>query len=285
MPALALRLPDPDCAGDPLFRWFRWGSDADIIILDERSCRTADAEPACLLDVTPAERVPDLAPTLPPFLRQAFSALLPDDLKPLLPPRPPEGCVDAINDSSRTMLGDLQKQLLKQVLVHSHARFKFIVNSVPIQQFYALPYDRWEGYGAERAELLEFIRDQDVGNVVFLTTDTHANLINEVVIDRFADPEPIAKEFVTGPIATNTFEEELREVFGGGPLGDLGVFAFNVLLDTVGVDCRHLDAFSYGLVEVDVSTDTATVTLKDESGAPLHDQLDANIACTKTIGP
>ena len=32
------------------------------------------------------------------------------------------------------------------------------------------------------------------------------------------------------------------------------------LLDVVGVDCRHLDAYSYGLVEVNALTDTATVT-------------------------
>ena len=42
-----------------------------------------------------------------------------------------------------------------------------IINEVPIQQFYALPYDRWEGYEAERQELLEFLKNR-VENAVFL---------------------------------------------------------------------------------------------------------------------
>ena len=33
-----------------------------------------------------------------------------------------------------------------------------IINEVPIQQYYALPYDRWEGYAAERRKLLTFLR-------------------------------------------------------------------------------------------------------------------------------
>ena len=52
------------------------------------------------------------------------------------------------------------------------------MNETPIQQFYALPYDRWEGYEAERTTLLAFLQ-RKVRNVVFLTTDTHANMVND----------------------------------------------------------------------------------------------------------
>lgn len=285
MPTLGLGVPDPNCAGDPLFRRFRWGSEADIIVLDERSCRSGDAEPACMVELAPGEFEPDLAPTLPRLLRTLFNAILPDEIKPLLQPEPPPGCLDAINDPSRTMLGEVQKQLLKSVLLTSTARFKFVINEVPIQQFFALPYDRWEGYVAERTEVLDFIRDMDIENVVFLTTDIHANFMNEVAIDRFRDPAPIAEEFVTGPIATNSFEDEIRELFGGGSLGDLAVAAVQQLLNVAGVDCRYLDAYSYGLVDVDAATHTATISLKDESGVVLLDQLDGVTPCQKTLGP
>ena len=103
-----------------------------------------------------------------------------------LPPAPPPGCLDAIFDPSRTFLGPVQKQAVKDALLNSTATFKFIVNELPIQQIYALPYDRWEGYGAERNELLNFIRDNAIENVIFLATDIHANLINDVFIDAFA---------------------------------------------------------------------------------------------------
>jgi phosphodiesterase/alkaline phosphatase D-like protein len=52
------------------------------------------------------------------------------------------------------------------------------MNEMPIQQFYSLPYDRWEGYEAERRRLLTFI-SKNVKDVVFLTTDVQATLVND----------------------------------------------------------------------------------------------------------
>jgi phosphodiesterase/alkaline phosphatase D-like protein len=267
MPTSEVNLPnDPACAGAPLFRVFRWGRDADMIILDERSCRSADVEAIC--SSTPGS--PDLAPTLPDNLRPSFG----------LPPAPPPGCLAAISDPSRTLLGGVQKQLFKNALLNSAAKFKFIINEVPIQQLYALPYDRWEGYGAERAEILNFIRGNNIRNVIFLTTDLHANGINQVFIDNFADPTPIADEFLTGPVATNTLQEFIISRFGA-----TGLTAINSLINIVGVDCHHLDAFSYGVVDVDASAGTATITLKDDTGAVLVDQQNPTVQCVKTIGP
>ena len=65
--------------------------------------------------------------------------------------------------------------------------------------------------------------------MTFLTTDTHTNLINQVFIDRFAAPEPIAEELVTGPIATTTLQTLI--LASTGPAGLLG---FNTLLNLVG---------------------------------------------------
>ncbi|MFH4317201.1 alkaline phosphatase D family protein, partial [Acinetobacter baumannii] len=76
----------------------------------------------------------------------------------------------------------------------STAKWKIVLSEVAWQQFWALPYDRWEGYGAERNEILNFIRDENIEGVVFLTTDNHANIFNEVFIDVLTDPEPIAYE-------------------------------------------------------------------------------------------
>ena len=56
------------------------------------------------------------------------------------------------------MLGKRQQlQKFKRDIKRSTATFKVIFNEVPIQQYYALPYDRWEGYAAERQELLNFL--------------------------------------------------------------------------------------------------------------------------------
>ena len=144
-----------------------------------------------------------------------------------------------------------------------------------------MPYDRWEGYGAERNEILSFIRDNVSGNVIFLTTDMHANVINNVVIDTFTVPAPIAPEFVTGPIATNTFEVELVAFAASlGIPGPIVVGAFQQLLSLAGATCRNLNVDSYGLVEVDAAAGTATISLRDENGALVAPTNE----CTSTIG-
>jgi phosphodiesterase/alkaline phosphatase D-like protein len=211
-------------------------------------------------------------PTLPPEIRQEFGDLG-------LPANPPTGCLDALNDPSRTFLGPVQKQLFMDALLNSSARWKIVVNELPMQQFFLLPYDRWEGYAAERAEIINFIRDNHIENVIFVTADTHANLANQVYIDFFSDPQPVAEEFVTGPIATTTLEEAILTLPVTGALE-----AVNDLFDFIGMDCRDLDAYSYGLVEINAESGLATISLRDESGAVLVDSSNPLVRCIRTLG-
>ena len=51
------------------------------------------------------------------------------------------------------------------------------MNELAIQQYYIYLYDRWEGFEAERQRVLPGL--QGVKNVIFLTTDVHATLIND----------------------------------------------------------------------------------------------------------
>jgi phosphodiesterase/alkaline phosphatase D-like protein len=259
-------ISDPSCAGDPLFRVFSWGEDIEIIILDERSCRSESAIAQCPFMFG----IPDLFPTLPPELRSQY---------PLVSDNPPDGCLESINDPGRTMLGQVQKQVFLDTLLNSTARYKFVINEVPIQQLYFRPYDRWEGYSAEREEILNFIKVNNIKNVIFLTGDLHANVINEVFIDHFNDPEPIGMEFVTGPIATHTFEENIPWI-----VKSLSLNAVNDIMNMVGVDCRDLNVYSYGLVEIDSFTGIPTITLKDETGRTLVDTRDQVTLCKKTLG-
>jgi phosphodiesterase/alkaline phosphatase D-like protein len=255
---------DPSCVGDPMFRKYSWGKDVDIIVLDERSCRSSEAvaKQACNND---------LAPTAPPALRQSFG----------FPPNPPAGCLDAINQPGRTMLGPVQKQLLKDALLNSTAKFKFVMNQDPIQQFYVVPYDRWEGYGAERKELLNFLLLRNIKNVTFLTTDTHATLFNQVFVDHDSRPATLAYDAVTGPIATHTFDAEIRSV-----AGQFGVDAVNGILDYVEEDCRNLDTNSYALVNYSTGAGTSTLTSKDVNGQPVRNRDEESGApCTKMLGP
>ena len=59
-------------------------------------------------------------PTLPAALRTMFG----------LPASPPAGCLDAIFDPRRTMLGPVQLAAFEQALLNSSATFKLVVNEV-----------------------------------------------------------------------------------------------------------------------------------------------------------
>ncbi len=257
---------DPSCAGDPLYRRFAWGSEVELFLLDERSCRSADAAAVCLTD---------LGPTLPTSVRQSGVLAF------FLTPSPPPGCLAAIFDPARTLLGSAQKARLLSDLAASTAKWKLVVSQEPIQQFFALPYDRWEGYGAERNEILTFIQANGIEGVKFLTTDMHATLLNQVALDVFAAPTPIAVELVTGPVATNTFQTEVIRL-----AGEIGLSVFNDLLTFVArADCRNLDRNSYGLVEVLAGAGTVTLKSKDENGAAVMNQAARPIPCSVTDGP
>src|SRR3972149_9713125 len=251
-------LSDPDCAGDPLFRVFHWGKNVDIIILDERSCRSADVEEVC---------EDDLAPTPPSAFRSAFG----------LPPLPSD-CLDAINDPARTMLGIVQKEALKNALQESKATWRIIINEVAISEIFALPYDRWEGYAAERQELLNFIIDNKIKNVVFLTGDLHANIIGDVRLNAFTALTPIAKEIIAGPIAQVTLFERLVDQLGSAE----AVLLLMSLATLAKLQCVNTDTFGYALVEVD--SDSLTITLKEDKGQQIQDQLERpGASCTITI--
>lgn len=265
MPVSAPVMPrDPGCTGQPMFRYFRWGAGVDIIVLDERSCRSSDASAAC---ASPLGGL-DPAPQVPLLYRALYGY-----------GQPPPGCLAALADPRRTLLGPTQKWLFKYYLQHSTARFKFVISELPIQQGFFEPYDRWEGYGADRMEILEFIRDHRIPNVIFLAADAHANIVNKVVIDIFADSTPLAYEFISGPIATETLQEAVGKARGIQPE------TANLALSALGIDCWDLNSFGYGLVEADAASGTVRVSLKGQDGQVLHSQYDPQVECAKTFGP
>jgi phosphodiesterase/alkaline phosphatase D-like protein len=253
-------IDDAGGAGDDatLYRSFRWGAAVELIVLDERTYRSDSAAATCTAGENP-DPIPGVAaPGAPPDVRalRAFVGL-PD----MLPPR----CMDEIDSASRTMLGNEQKGYLKERLTTSDATWKVIVNQVPIQALLALPYDRWEGYAAERREILEYIRDESIKNVIFLTTDFHANIFGPVRIDPFDGAPPVAYEAVAGPIATAPLQQDVVDVLGEGGAGLLQPFFVGI----VKVDCAELNSYAYGLVEIDPAAGTMTITAKDETGKVL----------------
>jgi alkaline phosphatase D len=256
-------------ARDGLYRSFRWGRHLELFFLDERSFRSAKASAggACLNGGGN-----DLAPTAPGPVRQAFATLAPSLASPV-----PAGCLERIGDPARTMLGARQYARFTAAIAASKATWKVVVNEVPIQQFYALPYDRWEGYAAERERLLGFVQ-ANVRNVVFLTTDTHANFVNEVRLRTLEAGGPVGTgiyEVVTGPVATKTQNVEVDETLGGARYGSAIVNLFYKPAPPrgVGMVCAAGDVYSYA--QVRVTGTTLTVTPKDLNGKLVREETGA----------
>jgi alkaline phosphatase D len=93
-------------------------------------------------------------------------------------------------DSNKTMLGDVQLQWLKQELSNSNATWKVISSDVPISiptgsNASILGRDGWAngnetsnysyytGFERELTDLFKLIDEQNIKNVIFITTDVH----------------------------------------------------------------------------------------------------------------
>ena len=253
-------------ARDGLYRRFRWGRNLEVFFLDERSFRSANADEGGVCN-NPRTGSPDLAPTAPQSLRTAFSPLYPPFAEPV-----PQACLDRVRDPNRTYLGQRQLTRFLRDAKRSTARFKVIMNELPIQQAYLLPYDRWEGFEADRQRVLNGL--QGVKNVIFLSTDVHATLVNDA---RFQTLEPGGPknsgilDITVGPVATKNLALEIDDTTGTPGNGALADTAFLTPPPPTGVGmrCSVLDSFSYG--QVKVTRRQLTVTPKDVDGKPLTD--------------
>ncbi|MGI8460656.1 MAG: alkaline phosphatase D family protein [Solirubrobacterales bacterium] len=259
---------------DGLYRTFKWGKNLELFILDERSFRSAKASDQC---INPASGAPDLAPTAPESKRQLFSSLIPSLSQPVS-----QLCKDTINSSQRTLLGQPQFNQFLADIEKSSAKWKVVLNETPIQQFYGLPFDRWEGYAFERIALLNALEAANTQNLVFLTTDTHAAFANVIRTRTFADdvapPNAAAlphdtpwNDYIIGPVATNTFWTEIDSTTNSPGAGKLLSQAFfkPPPPDGVGMFCAQGDVNSYG--EITVSGSKLVVDYKDEKGQPVLD--------------
>jgi len=262
-----------------IYRSARWGKNLEIFFLDERSFRSASSDYGGACDNPAGSGNPDLAPTAPQSTRDTFSVIAPPLANPVS-----AACTSSINDPNRTMLGAKQLAAFKKAIKKSSATFKVIFNEVPIQQYYALPYDRWEGYEAERTALLQYLQ-ANVKNVVFLTTDVHANLVNDARLNTLGGPgvqDTGILDVTTGPVATESYSGEINATLGTDAGGALihDVFFKPQPPDGVGMQCAAMNQFSYA--EVAVSKSQLTIDLLDNADQPVLDTGNASTATPAT---
>jgi phosphodiesterase/alkaline phosphatase D-like protein len=226
------------------------------------------------------------------------------------------------NNPSRTLLGATQLAWLKQTLLDAQnagTPWKFVSISDPIDQIgpiggaltlsnlpsfgagstYApVNADAGKsyigGYRAERNDLLKFIADNHITNVVFMATDDHQNRINELTYSPTGQTEdqstyvkvPYVFSIVAGPlgatgpdlITNHTFAmaQQLanslaaaQQAAGVGPFGLIGYPGlFNLQREnspTANTNPQPVDFYSpdtFNFTVLDVSADGRTLSIK-----------------------
>ena len=226
------------------------------------------------------------------------------------------------NNPGRSYLGTTQLQWLKETLLQAHnsgAPWKFVSLSDPIDQigpiagaltlqnlpsfgtgstYTPVSADGGKsfigGYRAERNDLLKFIADKGITNVVFVATDDHQNRINEVTYSPTGNTElqstyvkvPFAFSMVAGPlgatgpdlITNHTFSmaQQLTNSLvnaqiaaGVEPFGLVGYPGLREVfrdgdptaaMNPQPVDFYSPDTFNFNMLEVDASGKTLSVS-------------------------
>ena len=85
------------------------------------------------------------------------------------------------DESTRKILSDEQFNALKDFLAAKTRRVKFVFSSVPFfPDSKRVNRDKWSGFLKQRTELLEFIKNNRIRKVVFISGDIHCSLSAEL---------------------------------------------------------------------------------------------------------
>lgn len=156
------------------------------------------------------------------------------------------GCA-ARRDPARSMLGAAQKAWLKERLGASGARWKLLLSEVMITPLRVsslglreqtaeraaaavfeggdivrdakgtyMTMDTWDGFPAERQELVDFVRSERIGDVVILTGDIHAAVHANIPADVEGNGGPRTMiEIVTASVTSKSLGDRLGAILGG----------------------------------------------------------------------
>ncbi len=193
----------------------------------------------------------------------------------------PSSPVDpAIDDPNRTITGDAQMAWLKHGLgSRPGTTWRFIGNpvmitpvvfpplpglpagtpdalrqltgSAPVPQSGA-PYnvDQWDGYAADRAELLGFLKDQDIDNTVFLTGDIHSSWACDLPLDPGLYPLPGGESVATELVGTSITSDNLDDITGSPPRTSSIVVEEAIKASNRHIKLLEFDSHGYSVVDV-----------------------------------
>ena len=228
------------------YRTVRWGAYVDLLVTDTRSYRGPSANPGYT-----AAGVAEEDDSVSVFT--GFTLYEGETLYTLAQGRdanggsPPETVTirgaavpnPRIDDPAVSLLGDRQKQWFKNTLAASDAVWKVWTNAVPIMGFRFDPgrlnpeagsgflwTDSWDGFPNEREELIRFIHENRIANVVSLSGDRHAHYA-ALVAENYnaATPRYVIPDFTCAAVSAFVRGPFLERPLNGYGLGHLAMYS------------------------------------------------------------
>jgi alkaline phosphatase D len=191
-----------------IYRSLRFGKHVELVMTDLRSYRSDHAIPEEFVAAAPPGLFFAPRNAVPQLLVDTFDAGAPAMVGPFPNPR--------FGSPVGTMLGKAQKAWWKATMKGSDATWKLWGNEVTLMRLRipklgptdlserVVSADAWDGYPAERKELMTFLQTEAISNVVVLSGDIHASFAGVVKPDFDAATPVVACELVASGISSNS---------------------------------------------------------------------------------
>lgn len=143
----------------------------------------------------------------------------------------------------------------------------------PFFNRFALNCDQWDGYNAERKDLVGYLRDKSINNVVALTGDLHAFFAGEVRddFDAVGGGKPVLVDLVGAGVSSDSFYSYFAAATGGSALADLVFQTLSIPVAGLGTLSVKFNLFDYTLAR---SAPTLT-QLAEQARRPVRSALAA----------
>ena len=227
------------------YRTVRWGAYVDLLLTDNRSYRGPSAHPGySAQDVEGEQSAVSVFTSFSLFDGSLLHTLA--EGRDANGGNPPETVVingetapnPRRNDPAVSLLGNRQKQWFKNALAGSQAIWKVWANAEPVMGFRFdadrinpeagsgfLWTDSWDGFPNEREEVMRFIRENGIANVVSLSGDRHAHYAGLVAENYEAEaPRYVIPDFTCAAISAFERGPFLERAMGSFGLSHLGMY-------------------------------------------------------------
>lgn len=153
--------------------------------------------------------------------------------------------------------------------------------------------DQWDGYNAERSNLMQFLASKNIGNVVALTGDTNAFLAGTVLDDFDTTQQPVMVDLVTAGISSTSLFRSYVEFLNNPSVSWLGTLVsddgFNDLNTTLKNNnnwLQYVDTDAQGYAVVTLTPTLLTCDFRKVAPIDASGQVPAAaniVASTQTV--